>query len=103
MRRVWAAVVAVWATLAIVAVLAWAHPATKTYAAQGTPAVVVLQGKNGTTHTARVVLLPAGTRGQVTTSPSQVAASGGSAQPAGSGAVAVLPTSTQPHAATGAS
>ena len=103
MRRVWAALVAVWATLAIVALLAWAHPPAKTYATQGTPAVVVLQGKNGSKHTARVVLLPAGTPGQVTTGSSQVASSGGSAQLTAGGAVTVLPSSTQPVAATGPS
>ena len=47
MRRVWAAVVAVWATLAVVGVLAWtqAQPAR---VAQGAPTVLVVKGKSGT-------------------------------------------------------
>jgi cyanate permease len=46
MRRVWASLVAVWATLAIVAVLAWSHVPTpvQPQAAQQT---LVLKGKNG--------------------------------------------------------
>jgi hypothetical protein len=47
MRRVWATVVAVWATLAIVGVLAWTRvqPAPL---AQATPTVLVVKGKHGT-------------------------------------------------------
>ena len=48
MRRVWAAVVSVWAVLAIVAVLAWTRPATPTAAPQATPTVLLVKGKNGT-------------------------------------------------------
>jgi cyanate permease len=48
MRRVWAAVVSVWAVLALVAVFAWTRPATPTAAAQATPTVLVVKGKNGT-------------------------------------------------------
>lgn len=55
MRRVWAAVLSVWSTLAIVGVLAWSHPAQ--------PAA-----------SARVVVLPNGTVAQTTTSSSGVAA-----------------------------
>lgn len=76
MRRVWAAVLAVWATLAIVAVLAWTHPQARSYAAQGTPAVVMITGKNGARHLAHVVLLPAGTAAQTTSGPSAVAKAG---------------------------
>ncbi len=46
MRRVWASLVAVWATLAIVAVLAWSHmpaPVQPQAAAQ----TLVIKGKNG--------------------------------------------------------
>ena len=46
MRAVWASFVAVWATLAIVAVLAWSHmpPAAQPTA---TAQTLVLKGKNG--------------------------------------------------------
>ena len=48
MRRVWATVVGVWATIAIVAVLAWSHPQTPSPAGdRNTPTVVVVKGKNG--------------------------------------------------------
>ena len=48
MRRVWAAVAATWALLAIVAVLAWSHPQTPSPAGgTATPTVVVVKGKNG--------------------------------------------------------
>lgn len=49
MRRVWASLVAVWATLAIVAVLAWSHmppPAQP----QAAPQTLVVKGKNGKSH-----------------------------------------------------
>ena len=48
MRRVWAAVVSVWAVLAIVAALAWTRPTAPTAAPQATPTVLVVKGKNGT-------------------------------------------------------
>jgi len=60
MRRVWAAVLAVWATLAIVAVLAWSHQPPRAVT-QGSPVTVVVRGKNGTTHLARVFVLAPGT------------------------------------------
>jgi hypothetical protein len=48
MRRVWASVLAVWATLGIVGVLAWTRP-TPAPAPQATPTTVVVKGKNGAT------------------------------------------------------
>ncbi len=46
MQRVWAAVVAVWATLALVAVLAWSRPpASPSPQAAGT--IVVVKSKGG--------------------------------------------------------
>jgi hypothetical protein len=57
MRRVWASILAVWSTLAIVAVLAWSHapPVTPSPA---TPVTVLVQGKNGRSHLAKVFVLP---------------------------------------------
>jgi hypothetical protein len=46
MRRVWATVAAVWAMLAIVAVLAWSRP-TASPSPAATPTVLVVKGKNG--------------------------------------------------------
>jgi hypothetical protein len=46
MRRVWATVAAVWAMLAIVAVLAWTRQAPSAIPA-ATPTVLVVKGKNG--------------------------------------------------------
>lgn len=48
MRRVWATVVAVWATLAIVAGLAWTRHAPPQPLAQATPTTLVVKGKAGT-------------------------------------------------------
>ena len=48
MRRVWATVVAVWATLAIVAGLAWTRPAPVQPLAQPATTTLVVKGKNGT-------------------------------------------------------
>ena len=48
MRRVWATVVSVWATLAIVAGLAWTHQQPSRPLAQGAPTTLVVKGKNGT-------------------------------------------------------
>jgi len=68
MRRVWASLVAVWATLAIVAALAWSHP-MQSAAPQTTQRVLV----NGPRGVRRVVLLP-GTTAHTTTHSSTVAA-----------------------------
>jgi hypothetical protein len=49
MRRVWATVAAVWATLAIVGGLAWTRPAPVQPNAQpAAPTTLVVKGKNGT-------------------------------------------------------
>jgi hypothetical protein len=61
-RRVWAAVAATWALLAIVAVLAWSHPPV-----QGPPGgtgVVVIKGKSRLGH---VVVLPSSVATHTTT------------------------------------
>lgn len=55
MRRAWAAVVAVWATLAIVAALAWTHPSAAP-APQATPVTVLVPGKNGKPHAVQVLV-----------------------------------------------
>lgn len=81
MRRVWAAVLAVWSTIAIVAVLAWTHPPARPYAAQqGTTAVIMVRGKNGAHRLAHVVILPAGTSALTTSGPSGVATGGSAPQ-----------------------
>jgi hypothetical protein len=46
MRRVWATVVGVWATLAIVAAIAWSNRAPSPLP-RATPTVLVVKGKNG--------------------------------------------------------
>lgn len=50
MRRVWATVVSVWATLAIVAGLAWTHKPVSQPVSQAAaiPATLVVKGKSGT-------------------------------------------------------
>jgi hypothetical protein len=58
MRRVWATVVAVWATLAIVAMLAWTRVPPRPLA-QPVATTLVVKGKNGTQRL--VVLNTAGT------------------------------------------
>ena len=104
MRRVWAAVLAVWATLAIVAVLSWTHPPVNTSQAQPTSALVLVHGKNGSTHYARVVVLPSGTPAHTTTGPSAVAGPSGATQLVSSGTgVTVLPSTSRPVVTTGAS
>ena len=45
MRRVWSAVAATWALLAIVAALAWSHPPDSVVADRAT--VLVIKGKKG--------------------------------------------------------
>ena len=99
MRRVWAAVLAVWATIAIVGVLAWSHPQTSV-SAQGTAMTVVVQGKNGQRQLARVVALPAGSPAVASTHSSTVApttVTGGAGSTAG---VFVPASSVQPVATT---
>ena len=61
MRRVWSAVAATWALLAIVAGLAWSHPPTQS-GASSHATVVVVKGKNG-----KAVLLPSGVATHTTT------------------------------------
>jgi cyanate permease len=48
MRRVWTTVVAVWATLAIVAALAWTRQAPPRQLAQPAATTFVVKGKHGT-------------------------------------------------------
>ena len=67
MRRVWATVAAVWAMLAIVAVLAWSRQAPAPMPA-ASPTVVVVKGRNGTQHLA-VVQPAAGVHATTQTSP----------------------------------
>ena len=67
MRRLWAAVAATWALLAIVAVLAWTHPPLQSSSGGGAT-VVVVKGKNG-----HAVLLPSGLATHTTTHSSPVA------------------------------
>jgi hypothetical protein len=66
MRRVWVAVLTVWALVAMVAVLAWAHGPSGGAPTSASQAVVV-KGANGSSH---VVLVPAGgVHGTTQTSP----------------------------------
>jgi cyanate permease len=60
MRRAWAAIAAVWALLAIVAVLAWSHPPVQSPSSGST--VVVVKGKKG-----HAVVLPRGLAAHTTT------------------------------------
>jgi cyanate permease len=71
MRRVWAALLAVWATLAIVAALAWTHPAAAP-ARQATPVTVLVAGKNGKLHPVRVFVAAPGTTAHSATHSSPV-------------------------------
>lgn len=49
MRRVWATVVSVWATLTIFAGLAWTHkPVSQPVRQAAVPATLVVKGKSGT-------------------------------------------------------
>jgi hypothetical protein len=64
MRRVWAAVVSVWALVAIVGVLAWTRQPSAAPLAQASPTVVIVKGANGT---ARRVVLPAAAVAHATT------------------------------------
>ena len=47
MQRVWVVVLSVWAMLAIVAVLAWAHRPVSTSALPAVPQTLVVKGANG--------------------------------------------------------
>ncbi len=69
MRRVWATVVAVWATLAIVAGLAWTRHVQAQPLAQPAPATLAVKGKNGT-HRLVVLGSTAATAPHATTQPS---------------------------------
>lgn len=55
MRRVWATVVSVWATLAIVGALAWTRQTPPQPLAQPAATTLVIKGKNGTTQRVLVV------------------------------------------------
>src|SRR5581483_266817 len=103
MRRVFAAVLALWSTLAIVAVLAWSHhPAATTAALQGTPATVVVRGPNGTSQLGGVLVPTSATQPVATTRASTVG--GGTATAATATGGVLVPTSaTQPVATTRAS
>lgn len=103
MRRIFAAVLAIWSTLAIVAVLAWSHhPWASTTALQGTPATVLVAGPNGTTHLARVVVLAPGTSA-VTSTHSSTVGGGTAAAATANGGVLVNASAAQPVATTRAS
>ena len=98
MRRVWASVITVWATLAVVAALAWSHQPVAA-APQATPVTILVPGKNGgKPHQVRVLVLPTGSAAHSATHSSQSA--GGSA---GSGTAVVASSSLAAHVATGPS
>ena len=98
MRRVWASVITVWATLAVVAALAWSHQPVAS-APHATPVTILVPGKNGgKPHQVRVLVLPTGSAAHSATHSSQSA--GGSA---GSGTAFVANSSLAPHVATGPS
>jgi hypothetical protein len=103
MRRAFAAILAVWSTLAIVAVLAWSHPPTPVTAAaaQGVPMTLVIQGKNGSHQLAHVVVLPAGTQSVASTHSSTT--TGTSVSRTASGGVFLPASSVQPVAHTSSS
>jgi hypothetical protein len=48
-RNVWAAVLATWSLIAVLAVLAWTRPLPSP-APQQAPTAVIVKGKNGTSH-----------------------------------------------------
>lgn len=70
MRRIWASLVAVWSTLALVGVLAWSQPAPRP-AAQSAPVVVVQ--RSGSKQFAHAVLLPSSAQPLTSTGSSHVA------------------------------
>jgi hypothetical protein len=67
MRRVWASVVAVWATLAIVAGLAWTRPTPVQPVAQPAATTLVVKSPNGGTKRFVVVGATAATAPHATT------------------------------------
>ena len=71
MRRVWASILAVWSTLAIVAVLAWSHAPAAT-PSPASPVTVLVQGKNGKSHLAKAFVLPSGASAHTATHSSPV-------------------------------
>jgi hypothetical protein len=98
MRRVWAAVITVWATFAVVAALAWSHQPVAGVS-QAYPVTILLPGKNGgKPHKVRVLVLPTGSAAHSATHSSLSA--GGSAGP---GTAFVANSSIAPHVTTGAS
>jgi hypothetical protein len=94
MRRVWAAVVTVWATLAVFAVLAWSHQGAPA-SSQATPVTIVVPGKNGKPHRVQVFIQPAGAAAHAATHSSQ------STGNSGSGSVFIGAASATPHVVTG--
>jgi hypothetical protein len=50
MRRLWATIVAVWATLAIVGFLAWTRPQPAASPTRAVATSVVVTGRNGVAH-----------------------------------------------------
>ena len=74
MRRVWTTVVAVWATLAIVAALAWTRQPPPRPLAQLAATTLVVKGKNGTTQRFVVLGSAAGAAPHATTQTSPVPA-----------------------------
>ncbi|HEX6762908.1 MAG TPA: hypothetical protein VF094_08920 [Gaiellaceae bacterium] len=98
MRRIWAAVITVWATLAVVAALAWSHQPVSG-APRATPITILVPGKSGgAPHRMRVLLLSAGSPAHSATHSSQTA--GGSVT---AGTAFVGSPSALPHVATGSS
>jgi flagellar hook-length control protein FliK len=96
MRRVWAAVLAVWALLALVTVLAWSRPPTP--ATQGSASVAVVRTANGL----RTVVLPAGSA-HATTQTSPTASAGQPVSVKGAAGQPVLLPAATVHASTGSS
>jgi cyanate permease len=71
MRKIWASVLATWALLAVLAVLAWTRP-QPTASTQTIPAAVVVKGANG--KSSLVVVKGGGTTSHATTRTSPVPA-----------------------------
>lgn len=102
MRRVWAGVLAVWSTLAVIAVLAWSHPSSTATPQAASPMTVVVQGRNGKPHLARVYVLPSGSTAHAGTGSSPASASPAATSPA-SGAGVFVSNAQPPHATTATS